>query len=376
MKFFSSSTIPYFQFFVFDFNDSHINTIGMHWNRTYITTQRIYDRCLSYARITNHTTLNLGFEICKTHYLTNIFYFELYLMRRIAWQQSILWIITFYFICCIFAWMLPDIITNLCFQPPKKTAYIDRSFYIHSQSGNKIAAIYYKQSNAKYTILLSHGNAEDLSTISEYYKDFGERLNINIILYDYSGYGLSHGTPSETAFYHDIESVYSYLINKLETKSKHIILYGVSIGTGPTTYLASKFNQQIAGVILQSGFTSISTIYIPESIIKILKQISFSTNTIDMFRNVDYIENITDSPVLIIHGTHDYLIPFSNGKYLYNRLKQISTKQVSCFWVKYCGHNDMEWNKGKELRDKIAQFIDYDVDDKPFFVKLDADVTK
>ena len=91
-----------------------------------------------------------------------------------------------------------------------------------------------------------------------------------------------------------------------------------------------------------------------------------------MFRNIDYIQNIIDCPVLIIHGTHDYLIPFSNGQYLYNRLKDISKNNISHFWVKYCGHNDIEWYKGKELREKVKEFIDYDVDNQPFFVKLDT----
>ena len=277
-----------------------------------------------------------------------------------------------YFICCLFVWLLPSAIHKIAFQPPRKTAYKDKSFFIHDSFGNKIAAIYYKQNNAKYTILYSHGNAEDMSQISEYLKDLSERLNVNIILYDYSGYGLSDGLPSEHTFYQNIESVYNHLIYKFDINSNDIILYGVSIGSGPTTYLASKYNKEIGGVILQSAFTSIATIFIPESMIQFLKQITFRTTDIDMFRNIEYIENIIDSPTLIIHGTHDYLIPIWNGQYLYKRLKEINDNNVSYFWVEYCGHNDIEWYEGKALREKIKEFIDYDVDRQPFSTSLDA----
>ena len=65
------------------------------------------------------------------------------------------------------------------------------------------------------------------------------------MLYDYSGYGLSDGIPSETALFNDIETIYDYLTNQLNIDSKTIILYGVSIGCSPTTYLlGSKCNNR------------------------------------------------------------------------------------------------------------------------------------
>ena len=295
-------------------------------------------------------------------------------LKYIPIKHAMVWLVVIYLVCCLFVWILPITLHNLAFQPPKKTAYKDRSFFIHNSlgSGNRIAAIYYSQKAAKYTILYSHGNAEDMSQISEYLREFSQKLNVNVILYDYSGYGLSDGSPSEQEFYNNIEMVYGYLTDSLNIKSENIILYGVSIGSGPTTYLASKYHDQIGGMILQSPFKSVATVIIPQLIIDMLAQITFKqVNSIDMFRNIDYIENIIDMPVLIIHGTHDRLISISNGKALHDRLKDINKNNVSNCWVEYCGHNDIEWYKGKELRDKIKQFIDYDVDKQPFFVKLD-----
>ena len=125
-------------------------------------------------------------------------------------------------------------------------------------------------------------------------------------------------------------------------------------------------------MILQSPFKSVATVVIPESIFDVLAQITFNEkDSIDMFRNIDHIENIIDCPVLIIHGTHHQLISISNGMYLYDRLKDINNNNISHYWAKYCGHNDIEWFNGKELREKIKQFIDYDVDKQPFYIKLD-----
>eukprot|EP01083_Nonionella_stella_P008146 23515_1 len=293
-------------------------------------------------------------------------------MFNVPWKQSVLWPLVLYLLCFIFMQLLPGAMNKLVFQPPDKTAYKDVSFFIHSASGNKIAAIYYQQTSAKYTILYSHGNAEDMSQISNYLKDLGTRLSINILLYDYSGYGLSEGDiPSEMTLYADIESVYNHLIQTLHIKSEHIILYGASLGTGPTCYFASKYSKHIGGVILQSPFKSIATIFIPEFMMRILKHITFR-NKVDMFRNMDYIENIKDCPVLIIHGTHDHLIPFSHGQYLYDRLKENDDASVSNFWVENCGHNDIEWLRGRQLRAKLKDFIDYDVDKQPLFVTIDT----
>lgn len=83
------------------------------------------------------------------------------------------------------------------------------SFYTRTNRGNLIGCIYVKSSpNAKYTLLFSHGNAVDLGQMSSFYIGLGSRINCNIFSYDYSGYGISSGSPSEKNLYSDIEAAW------------------------------------------------------------------------------------------------------------------------------------------------------------------------
>ena len=74
-----------------------------------------------------------------------------------------------------------------------------------------------------------------ISTISSIY-------NINVLSYDYRGYGISSSYPlSEKTTYEDLEYVMSFAQERLKYNLKNIILWGFSLGTGPTVELASRF---------------------------------------------------------------------------------------------------------------------------------------
>ena len=63
----------------------------------------------------------------------------------------------------------------------------------------------------RYTVLFSHGNAVDLGQMSSFYIGLGSRINCNIFSYDYSGYGVSSGKPSEKNLYADIDAAWQAL---------------------------------------------------------------------------------------------------------------------------------------------------------------------
>lgn len=65
--------------------------------------------------------------------------------------------------------------------------------------------------SARFTVLFSHGNAVDLGQMSSFYIGLGTRINCNIFSYDYSGYGVSTGKPSEKNLYADIDAAWHAL---------------------------------------------------------------------------------------------------------------------------------------------------------------------
>lgn len=146
-------------------------------------------------------------------------------------------------------------LTSLVFQPPEVT-YVhgrDQLIWLRTNRNVQIPAFYIDQ-RAKVTLLFSHGNAEDLGTIYDWFVIFSSRLKVNVFAYDYEGYGKSTGFPSEQACYDDIEAAYTYLTRSMHVPAENIILYGRSLGSGPSLYLAEKLAQQqvrIGGVILQ-----------------------------------------------------------------------------------------------------------------------------
>lgn len=67
------------------------------------------------------------------------------------------------------------------------------------------------------------------------------RFNVNIICYDYSGYGVSSGQRLEENLYADADAVLNELVKRFNVSLDRIVLYGQSIGTAPTVELATKY---------------------------------------------------------------------------------------------------------------------------------------
>ena len=95
--------------------------------------------------------------------------------------------------------------------------------------------------------------------IYDWFNDLARVLRVNIMAYDYTGYGKSNGVPAEENVYADIEAAFQYLLEVRRLQPEQIVLYGRSLGSGPSCYLASKTareGQSVGGVILQSPLLS------------------------------------------------------------------------------------------------------------------------
>ena len=137
-------------------------------------------------------------------------------------------------------------------------------FTTRTSKGNKIACCYVRSCpDAKFTILFSHGNAVDLGQMTSFFYGLGRRINCNIFSYDYSGYGVSTGKPSEKNLYADVDSAWQSVRTRYGISPESIILYGQSIGTVPTIDLASRF--EVGAVILHSPLMSGMRVAFPET---------------------------------------------------------------------------------------------------------------
>ncbi|EEE56481.1 hypothetical protein OsJ_05702 [Oryza sativa Japonica Group] len=203
---------------------------------------------------------------------------------------------------------------------------------LRTKRGTEVVAMYVRQAGARLTLLYSHGNAADLGQMFELFVELSAHLNVNLMgirirrLYDYSGYGQSSGKPSEHNTYADIEAVYRCLVETYGASEENIILYGQSVGSGPTLDLASRL-PHLRAVVLHSPILSGLRVMYPVK----------HTYWFDIYKNIDKIP-LVRCPVLVIHGTADEVVDCSHGRALW----ELSKVKYEPLWVKGGNHCNLE----------------------------------
>jgi fermentation-respiration switch protein FrsA (DUF1100 family) len=213
------------------------------------------------------------------------------------------------------------------FPHPSSYADSDEVLKIKTVSGNQISALYLPNVSAKFTLLVSHGNAEDLGDDRPWLEDL-RRAGFSVFAYDYEGYGTSQGKATEKAVYQDEAAAYDYLAINLRTPPERIVIFGRSVGSGPATYIAAR--RPAAGLILQSPFVSA---------FRVLTRIPVLP--FDRFPNGKNIRHV-HCPVLIMHSHADTVIGFWHGQKLYD----LANEPKQFFWAKNADHNDMQDAQG------------------------------
>lgn len=197
---------------------------------------------------------------------------------------------------------------------------------LRTRRGNEIVAVHVKHPRASATLLYSHGNAADLGQMFELFSELSARLRVNLMGYDYSGYGQSTGKPTEYNTYADIDAAYKCLKEQYGVKDEQLILYGQSVGSGPTVDLASRL-PTLRGVVLHSPILSGLRVLYPVK----------RTYWFDIYKNIDKMSSV-NCPVLVIHGTADEVVDCSHGKQLWELCKE----KYEPLWLSGGGHSNLE----------------------------------
>lgn len=160
------------------------------------------------------------------------------------------------------------------------------------------------------TVLYSHGNSCDIGRVYKYAKYIGNKLKVNVLIYDYIGYGESTGDPSEKNTYDSIEMAYRWLRNQ-NIPSNNIILWGYSLGSAPTLHHAVS-GRQFYGVIIESGLLSCHSLA-NEMVNNCCLNCIVSCAPGNMYNNKKNIKKIL-APLYVIHGKRDLTIDWHQGK--------------------------------------------------------------
>ena len=257
-------------------------------------------------------------------------------LRETAWAVFRITFLTYgtIFTCTLVA------ANRMIFQPPKPS-YSDTPevLKITTAEGVRISAIHLQNPQAVYTVIYSHGNAEDIGDARPRLTTIRD-AGFNVFAYDYHGYGTSGGRPSELNAYRDIDAAYDYLTVQLNIPPQRIILHGYSVGSGPAVDLAAR--RPVAGLILESPFTTA---------FRVVTRIPLFP--CDRFRNIDKIGRI-GCPLLILHGTSDQVIPFRHGKILF----RAAHEPKRFFPVEGANHFDLVQVAGGRYAEMLKDFAD------------------
>ena len=207
-------------------------------------------------------------------------------------------------------------------------------------NGVKIAAVVRGPEHSKKAILRCHGNAENmvqtLWAVGELCAD-----GYTVAAVDYPGYGLSDGSPTEKGCYRNVHRLYDWLVETRGFKPEDIIVDGFSVGTGPAVELVA--TKPVGGLILEAPFLSAPRVVTKVRILPI-----------DPFPNLKRIGGVK-CPVLFFHGTEDRVIPYSQGRALF----ELAREPKRFITVEGGDHNDFPVVMGvDEYLREIRNFAD------------------
>lgn len=220
-------------------------------------------------------------------------------------------------------------------------SYPFKELFFDTPNKGKIHGLKFEVENSKGLVYYLHGNAGSLRDWGWVYPDFIAH-GYDVLLIDYRTYGKSTGELSENFMNKDVLYVYEQM--KKDYAEDAIVIYGRSIGTGMATNLASKVDAK--ALVLESPYYSIADIakkIAPFFPLDLMLRFKFES-----FKSINQVK----SPIFIIHGKNDNVVPFASGWKLYETAKD----KIKFYAVEQGQHNDLQkFSEFEELLQEVLQ---------------------
>lgn len=229
---------------------------------------------------------------------------------------------------------------------PPPYAGAPREVFFETSRQHECHGLYWPAPSGRPTVLYLHGNAQSVFEWALVRDDLAP-LDCGLLLVDYPGYGKSSGRPSEPALYACGRAALALLCQQEGQEPERIILFGKSLGGGVATCVAAE--ARVLGVVLESTFRSIPSV--------VNRLIPFlSPGALLKSERYDSLSRMTaiESPVLVVHGTGDGLIPADEGEALY----RAANEPKSLYLVEGAGHNDVSMVAGRAYGQRLRAWLD------------------
>jgi fermentation-respiration switch protein FrsA (DUF1100 family) len=202
-----------------------------------------------------------------------------------------------------------------------------RAWLIRPPSPDRIETGFGATGNSPHALVVYfHGNGGHLSMWAPILAAIA-RHGYTLLAFDYRGYGVSSGRPTEQGLYRDVDTIVDHVWTRMKP-SEPVVYWGRSLGVSMAAYAATRHAP--AGVILESGFPSTRSLFRAPSPMALLAL--FSTYR---FPAAEFLRTAR-VPALVIHGDNDSIVPYGQGRALYEQIE--GPKEF--FTIRGGDHND------------------------------------
>ncbi|MHA1820957.1 MAG: alpha/beta hydrolase [Promethearchaeota archaeon] len=235
-----------------------------------------------------------------------------------------------------------------------------------------ISGLFFVNDEELPSILVFHGNGELAESYFYFVKYFLE-LGVNLAVVDYRGYGMSEGAPNFFTLFNDAPQIYEGFSHYLTDNGfkNEVVVYGRSLGSICASLIGAENYKNTKAIIFDSSFFSLFEVieHLWPSIKRRLDLIASEIkedNDEDVYKDLIYFSNEyyipkIRKPVLIMHGTHDLMIPIKHAEMIFNALPSDITKRL--VRVRGAGHSgilfyeDSYFNPMKSFLEDISNKI-------------------
>lgn len=203
---------------------------------------------------------------------------------------------------------LPGIPSRELTADPRDIGLDYEEVHLQAADGVGLHGWYVPAGDARGTLLFFHGNAGNISHRLDSLRIF-HRLGLNVLIFDYRGYGRSEGKPSEEGMQQDALAAWNHLVTVRGEAPERVVLFGRSLGAALAAWLAAR--ERPGALILESAFVSVPELagdlywWLPA---RRLSRLRYDTR--------DYLAGV-QCPVLVVHSPDDEIIPYRHGRALY-----------------------------------------------------------
>lgn len=199
-------------------------------------------------------------------------------------------------------------------------------------------------------LLFFHGNGEIVADYNEMGPIYN-RLGINFLPVDYRGYGRSGGRPTITGMMWDCHKIFGFVESWLPERgyTGPLLLMGRSLGSASVLELAASYPENVAGLIVESGFAQAGPL---------LELLGINPGALGFteesgFNHIAKIKT-WNKPLLIIHAEFDHIIPFNDGQALYDASP---SKDKTLVKIPGANHNDLFIRGFDQYLEALRDFV-------------------